>query len=112
MKRVGIFTATRWELNAIRGAIQVDEERRLAGSRCVIGRRGNCRLWLYQTGVGLERARAVCRVAMVSQPLDLAVSSGFAGALASCRIGELLIGADVMMYEDRGGSLEPREAVA
>ena len=43
-----------------------DEERRLAGSRCVIGRRGNCRLWLYQTGVGLERARAVCRVAMVS----------------------------------------------
>lgn len=112
MKQVGIFTATRWELNAVRGAIQVDGERRLAGSRCVIGRRGNCRLWLYQMGVGLERARAVCRVAMVSQPLDLAISSGFAGALASYLIGELLIGTDVVVYADRGSPLDPREAVA
>jgi len=111
LKQVGIFTATRWELNAVRGAIQVEEERRLAGSRCVIGRRGNCRLWLYQMGVGLERANAVCREAMVSQPLDLAVSSGFACALASCRIGELLIGTDVIMYGDRVSSLDLREAV-
>lgn len=111
MKQVGIFTATRWELNAVRGAIQVEGERRLAGSRCVIGRRGNCRLWLYQMGVGFERASAVCREALVSQPLDLAVSSGFACALASCRIGELLIGRDVIMYRDRACSLDPCEAV-
>lgn len=111
MKQVGIFTATRWELNAVRRAIQVEGERRLAGSRCVIGRRGNCRLWLYQMGVGLERARAVCREAMVSQPLDLAVSSGFACALTTCRIGELLIGTDVIMYRDRASSRDPHEAV-
>ncbi len=112
MKQVGIFTATRWELNAVRGAIQVEGERRLAGSRCVIGRRGNCRLWLYQMGVGFERASAVCREAMVSQPLDLAVSSGFACALTPSHIGELLIGTDVIIYyEDRVCSLDLHEAI-
>ncbi|HET8579424.1 MAG TPA: hypothetical protein VFL31_00345 [Nitrospiraceae bacterium] len=111
MKRVGIFTATRWELDAVRRAIQVEGERRLAGSRCVIGRRGNCRLWLYQMGVGLERASAVCRQALASQPLDLAVSSGFACALVPYRIGELLIGTDVIMYQERACSLDLNEAV-
>ncbi len=111
MKQVGIFTATRWELKAVRRVMQVEGERRLAGARCVIGRRGSCRIWLYQMGVGLERARAVCREALVIQPVDLAVSSGFAGALASCRVGELLIGTDVIVYQDKVYSLDRREAV-
>lgn len=111
MKQVGIFTATRWEFNAVRGAIQVEGERRLAGSRCVIGRRGNCQLWLYQMGVGLERASAVCREAMVSQPVELAVSSGFACALASSQIGELLIGTDVIRYRNGACSRDAVEAV-
>lgn len=111
MKQVGIFTATRWELDAVRRAIQVEGKRRIAGFRCVIGRRGNSRLWLYQMGVGLERARAVCREALVSQPLDLAVSSGFACALTPCRIGELLIGTDVITHRGTASSPDLHEAV-
>ena len=111
MIQVGIFTATRWELKAVRRVMLVEGERRLAGARCVIGRRGNCRIWLYQMGVGLERARAVCREALVAQPVDLAVSSGFACALASCRVGELLIGTDVIMYLNKACSPDLRESV-
>lgn len=77
----------------------------------MIGRRGNSQLWLYQMGMGLERASAVCREALVSQPLDLVVSSGFACALVPCRIGELLIGTDVITYQDRTCSLDQHEAV-
>ncbi len=104
MQQVGVFTATRWELNAVRRALRVDGERRVAGSRCLFGRSGNHRLWLFQVGVGVDKASAVCREALATQPLDLAVSSGFACALIPSQIGELLIGTEVV---HRGDASEP-----
>ncbi|MEK7269219.1 MAG: hypothetical protein AAB093_07445, partial [Nitrospirota bacterium] len=83
MKQIGIFTATRWELNAVRRAILVEEKTRVGGARCVIGRRGNGRLFVFQTGVGTAKADAVCRKVFASHPLDLAVSCGFACALTA-----------------------------
>ncbi|MBM4122843.1 MAG: hypothetical protein FJ249_09675 [Nitrospira sp.] len=100
LKRLGIFTATRWELNAVCRAVSVEKEMRLAGSRCVIGGRGNCRLYTFQTGVGTARAGAVCREALAAQPFDLVVSSGFACALTPSRIGDLLVGTDVIMLQN------------
>jgi len=104
MKQVGIFTATRWELNAVRRAVLVEEETRVGGARCVIGRRGNCRLLVIQTGVGTAKADAVCRKVFRSHTLDLAVSSGFACALTVSHIGDLLIGTDVMMHRGPANS--------
>ncbi|MBI5411049.1 MAG: hypothetical protein HZA21_03560 [Nitrospirae bacterium] len=75
----------------------VEKKTRVAGSRCVIGRRGNCRLYAFQTGVGAVKAGAVCREALACQPFDLAISSGFACALTPSHIGDLLIGTDVIM---------------
>ena len=98
MKQVGIFTATRWELNAVRRALLVEEKTRVGGARCVIGRRGNGRLFVFQTGVGTAKADAVCRKVFASHTWDLAISSGFACALTAADIGELLIGTDVIMY--------------
>jgi adenosylhomocysteine nucleosidase len=102
MQQVGIFTATRWEFNAVRRAISVETRTRVAGSRCAIGRRGNAKLYLFQTGVGIVKAGAVCREAFASQPLDLAISSGFACALTSSHIGDLLIGTDVVLHRGTG----------
>src|SRR2546427_9193466 len=99
MKQIGIFTATRWELNAVRRAILVEEQTRIGGARGVIGRRGNGRLFVFQTGVGTAKADAVCRKVFASHPLDLAVSCGFACALTAADIGELLIVTDVIMYQ-------------
>jgi adenosylhomocysteine nucleosidase len=96
LKRVGIFAATPWERHAIQQLLCVDMIQRRAGYRCVIGRRGNCRVFLIQTGIGPARALAVCRAAFQEETLDLAISSGLACALTASSIGELLIGEEVM----------------
>lgn len=96
---VGIFTATRWELNSIRRAVLIEAERHVGDSRWVIGRRGSCRLFLIQTGIGPSRAGAVCRNALGRQPFDVAMASGFACALTPCRVGEILIGRDVIRQD-------------
>ncbi|TAJ23532.1 MAG: hypothetical protein EPO64_11045 [Nitrospirae bacterium] len=105
LKRVGIFTATRWELDAVCRAVRVEEKRRIAGARCLVGLRGNCRIYAFQTGVGAAKAGAVCREVLAQHPLDLALSCGFACALAPSRIGDLLIGTDVTVQEDGVSSL-------
>ncbi len=112
MKQVGVFTATRWELNAVRRALHVDGERRIAGLPCFFGRKGNDRVWLFQVGVGVDKASAVCREALATQPLDLAVSSGFACALIPSHVGELLIGTHVVHQADRADSSGPRDVLS
>src|SRR5574341_686633 len=112
MKQVGIFTATRWELAAVRRALLIEEKTRVGGARCVIGRRGNGRLFLFQTGVGTAKAEAVCRRVFASHTFDLAISSGFACALTASHVGELLIGTDVIMdqataHQPGGGRVIP-----
>lgn len=96
-KQVGVFAATRWELNALRRALSVEEARSAPGARCVIGRRGGWRVFLFQTGIGIEAAQGVCRRAFAGQSFDLAVSSGFACALTAADVGDLLIGTEVLL---------------
>ncbi|TAJ09511.1 MAG: hypothetical protein EPO61_05485 [Nitrospirae bacterium] len=95
LKRVGIFTATRWEQEAVSRAILIEERARVGGVPCVIGRCGAFRVSVFRTGMGPVKASAVSREALASCSLDLAVSSGFACALTSSQIGDLLIGTDV-----------------
>ncbi len=112
MTRVGIFTATWWEFRAIRLAMTVEERRRLDGTRVAIGHRGQCRLWLVQTGVGIAKARVASSRIMDSWPLDLAVSSGFASALTSAAVGDLLIGTEVITWGSAPTGPGPAKAVA
>jgi len=56
-------------------------------------------VFAVRTGVGTEKAGAVCRAVLAQQPLDLVLSSGFACALTPSRIGDLLIGTDVAMQD-------------
>jgi adenosylhomocysteine nucleosidase len=96
LKQVGVFIATRRELEAVRRSLVVEQRTRIGGSPCIIGHRANCRLYVFRTGVGTAKAGAVCRAAFASQRLDLAISSGFACALVPSGIGDLLIGRDVI----------------
>lgn len=100
MKQVCIFTATQWELNAVRRVILLEEDTRVAGTRRVVGRRGHCRLILCQTGVGTEKAAGACREVLAGRPVDLIVSCGFACALTPSRVGDLLIGTEVVLHQD------------
>lgn len=111
MKRVGIFTATRWEQEAVSQAILIEERARVGGVPCVIGRRGACRVSVFRTGMGPVKAGAVSREALASCSLDLAVSSGFACALTSSQIGDLLIGTDVSSWQAEICSIDVSESV-
>ena len=106
-KQVGVFAATRWELNALRRALSVEEACSAVGVRCVIGRRQECRVFLFQTGIGTEAAQGVCRRAFASRSFDLAVSSGFACALTAADVGDLLIGTEVLLGRGPDGQAAP-----
>lgn len=95
MTPIGIFAATRWESNAVRAAIPIQSTRVLDGVRCWVGdtKIGTC--WIVQTGIGGRRAEAIARTMARQVPLDVMVSTGFAGALVPAHIGDLLIGTEV-----------------
>lgn len=96
LKPVGIFAATRWELNAVKRALTMEDERVVDGIRCLIGRRGTRSSWLIRTGVGMERAGRIGHAVTSVTPFSVVISTGFACALAPAGIGDLLIGTDVV----------------
>lgn len=100
MKRIGIFTATRWEYAAVRRILPGGSSHRYGAVRCFIGRRGRSEVVVAQTGVGLEKAAAACRAVLREHPVDLAMSAGLACALVPAQVGDLLVGTDVRMEAD------------
>ena len=102
LTRIGIFAATRWERLAVQHVLNVDTIQRGPEYYRVIGRRGRCRLFLIQTGIGPVNARAVCRAVFKDQALDMAISAGLACALTPSSIGELFIGTEVVTIRDEG----------
>ncbi len=100
MKRIGIFTATRWEYAAVRRIFADGRAQRHGAARCFVGRRGHWEVVVAQTGVGIEKAAAACRDLLREHPLDLILSAGLAGALAPAQVGDLLVGTDVRMEAD------------
>ena len=102
-KQVGVFTATRWELNAVSRAFTVETEHTVRGIRCIVGRSRHCQLFLFQTGIGIDAARSAVEQATAAQKFDLLISSGFACALSSAGVGDLLLGTEVVHYGDERG---------
>ncbi|MGH7259646.1 MAG: hypothetical protein ACREI9_03050 [Nitrospiraceae bacterium] len=107
VKRAGVFTATRWEFDAVRRVLRDARAHAQSGRRCVVGHRGRWEVVLAQTGVGPDRAAAACREVLRAHPVELAVSAGLACALEPARIGDLLVGTDVRMAADDRGAAEP-----
>lgn len=104
--RIGVYTATRWEQNAVGRAITVEGRSAVAGLRCLVGRRGGVRVFIVQGGVGPLKAESAWKRFLAAETVDAAISSGYAGALMSARAGTLLIGTDVVRSEVSGGYRE------
>jgi len=99
---VAIFTATRWEYQAILGAVRVDHTTTMAGVRCAVGHRGQAKVFVFQSGIGPQKAYETSQAVLSLESWDFMVSSGFAGALVPCSIGTIVVGEDVMMDEATG----------
>jgi adenosylhomocysteine nucleosidase len=112
VKRVGIFTATRWEYAAVRRILPDGSAHRHGRARCFVGRRGRWNVIVVQTGVGAEKAASACRDVLREHPLDLAVSAGLACALVPAHVGDLLVGTDVRMEIDDHEAAHARRSCA
>ncbi|MEY4703941.1 MAG: hypothetical protein RL042_137 [Nitrospirota bacterium] len=102
MNPIAIFVATRWELQAVRRALATDRVSMIAGVRCHIGQRGDRSYWLIQTGVGPEAASMAARGVLKEQAMSLAISTGFACALAPAQVGDLILGTAVSSADFEG----------
>ncbi len=54
-------------------------------------------MYAFQTGIGPQSARDASQAVLARDSWDLAISSGFAGALVPCAIGTIVIAEDVLM---------------
>ena len=95
VKPIAIFTATRWELQAVRRALATDRVSTIAGVRCHIGQQGDHTYWLIQTGVGPDAASTAAGRVLTEQAMSLVMSTGFACALVPARVGDLIVGTAV-----------------
>jgi adenosylhomocysteine nucleosidase len=92
---VALFVATRWELAAVRKALPVDQRFEIDRVSCFIGQQADRSYWLVHTGVGPEAAKSAATAVLSRQPMALAISTGFAGALVPAAIGEVIVGISV-----------------
>lgn len=106
-KRIAVFVATPWEMEAVWAAFPMGVERRVNGVRVRICVAGSREYWLIRTGVGLQKASGVASRLLTYQPFCLAVSTGFACALIAAEVGALLAGGDVMFSGAVGSARSP-----
>lgn len=95
VKEIGVFAATRWEVRPVRRALDEAHPQTVAGVRCLVGRRADCRVWVFRTGVGHVHAAALCRDVFAAQSFHVALSTGFACALIPAHVADLLVGTRV-----------------
>ncbi len=110
MTTIGVFVATRWELEAVRQAFPASEVRVIGGMRCLVARQGLIEWWIILMGVGPERAAAAATRMLAAQRFTAIWSTGFACALGAADIGDVLIGTDVIM--ENSAQPESRESCA
>ncbi|MCS6897296.1 MAG: hypothetical protein NZM29_04925 [Nitrospira sp.] len=108
-KRVALFAATLWEMEAVRVALAADTHQCLDGTIARIARIGCREYWLAQTGIGPEKARRAAARLLAYLPFSLAISTGFACALIPTTVGALLLGRDVLGQGKRGSGEMPLE---
>jgi adenosylhomocysteine nucleosidase len=94
---VALFVATRWELAAVRRALPVNHRIDIGGVGCFIGRQAARSYWLIHTGIGPKAAQAAASAVLNRERMALAVSVGFAGALASgAAVADVIVGTRVV----------------
>jgi adenosylhomocysteine nucleosidase len=99
IKRVVLFAATSWEIEAVRAAFGTETRQDVDGTAVLVCKEGTREYWLTKTGIGPEKASRTARKLLMRQPFTLAVSTGFACALVSTEIGALLLGREVIAME-------------
>ncbi|MGD9727478.1 MAG: hypothetical protein AB7V39_13960 [Nitrospiraceae bacterium] len=102
VKPIGIFAATRWESNAVLEAFSSHEMRSVNGVQYWAGIVGDISCWVVRTGIGPRKAEEAARAILTVGPLSSIISTGFACALNDARVGDVLIGTDIVRQSAAG----------
>ncbi|HET6673879.1 MAG TPA: hypothetical protein VFG71_01000 [Nitrospiraceae bacterium] len=102
MKPIGIFAATRWEIDAVLHALPSYDIRSVNGISYWVGCPGGSPCWVVRTGIGPRKAENAVRTIMTATPLSAIISTGFACALNEARVGDVLIGTDIFCEGSAG----------
>lgn len=70
-----------------------------AGKPLYVARLGAGECWVMQTGMGLQQAAAGARALLGREPFVLSISTGFACALTSAHVGDVVAGTQVESVE-------------
>lgn len=105
MKPIGIFAATRWEIDAVLQAFPSYDVRSVNGISYWVGCAGGSPCWVVRTGIGPRKAENAVRTIMTAAPLSAIISTGFACALNEAGIGDVLIGTDIYCRTSSGYDL-------
>lgn len=95
MRRVAVLAASGRELAPARAALGTVERRWLGSSEYEVGHTGDVEVHLIKTGMGPAAAAAAAQAVLSEMALDAVVSTGYAGALGSAGIGDVILGTDV-----------------
>jgi adenosylhomocysteine nucleosidase len=105
VKPVGIFAATRWEVNAVLEVLPSYDMRSANGVHYWAGIFGDIPWWVIRTGIGPWKAENTARAIVTAGPLSAIISTGFACALNEARVGDVLIGTEVVNRSSTGYDL-------
>jgi adenosylhomocysteine nucleosidase len=105
VKPIGIFAATRWEINAVLEALPSHDMRSAKGVHYWAGNSGDIPYWVIRTGIGAWKAEHAARAITTAGPLSAMISTGFACALNEARVGDVLIGTDIVRQSPTGYDL-------
>ena len=97
MSAIGLFAATRWEVEAVRRSFSATETRAIGTVRCLLARGPHIDWWIIPTGVGLQRAATTARLVLSKQRFAAVWSTGFACALQTAQVGDVLMGTAVTL---------------
>jgi adenosylhomocysteine nucleosidase len=111
VKPIAIFAATRWELNALRRALPIQDTAAVDDIHFLTGTCGHRTYWLIRTGVGSDAASRVAAAVFDAHRPALAVSAGFACALGRAEIGNLLLAETVASVRYDAGWTTQADAV-
>ncbi|HJR76171.1 MAG TPA: hypothetical protein VJ805_04325 [Nitrospiraceae bacterium] len=96
VKPIGLFAATRWELNAVLQTITPYTKQSVNGVCYWAGGRGPVPCRVIRSGIGPRNAEAAGRAILAAMPLSAIISTGFACALNDAQVGDLLLGTEVL----------------
>ncbi|WP_447599484.1 5'-methylthioadenosine/S-adenosylhomocysteine nucleosidase family protein [Nitrospira sp. Nam80] len=102
VKPIGIFAATRWEINAVLEALPSHDMRSVNGVQYWAGNCGDIPCWVVRTGIGPRKAEETARAILTVGPLSAIISTGFVCALNEARVGDVLIGTEIVRQSCTG----------